>query len=377
MQELFFAIVAGEASGDLLGADLVRSLKRVYPNAKFEGIGGPLMQAEGFVSHYNIERLSIMGFWDPFKRLVELLSIRRNIVKRYKTRKPLAYIGIDAPDFNLNIECELRRCDVKTVHYVSPSVWAWRQGRVSKIKRGADLMLTLFPFESEFYRQHGMKERYVGHPIASKFPRFPNMGQARSILGLSSEIPVLTLMPGSRETEVELMAELFFDVAANVFSEKQDLVVLVPASNQCRYEQLSGLLSRRSQPYIKIILLGAREAMEASNVILLTSGTSSLEAMLLKKPMVVSYRLGMLTFAILSLLVKTPFIALPNLLSNKLLVPEFIQDAATSENLTAAVLELFNYPPERNLEDEFLALHDSLRLDSGMLAAAAIEELIQ
>ncbi len=377
MRELFFAIVAGEASGDLLGADLVRSLKRLYPNAKFEGIGGPLMQAEGFVSHYDMERLSIMGFWDPLKRLGELLSIRRNIVKRYKIRKPLAYIGIDAPDFNLNIECELRRSDVKTVHYVSPSVWAWRQGRISRIKRGVDLMLTLFPFESEFYRQHGMKERYVGHPIASKFPRFPNMGQARSILGLSAEIPVLTLMPGSRENEVELMAELFFDVATNVFNEKQDLVVLVPASNQYRYEQLIGLLSRRSQPYIKIILLGARQAMEAANVILLTSGTSSLEAMLLKKPMVVSYRLGMLTFMILSLLVKTPYIALPNLLSNKLLVPEFIQDAATSENLTAAVLELFNCPLERKLEDEFLALHDSLRLDSGMLAAAAIEELIQ
>tara|TARA_A100001015_G_scaffold8800_1_gene10703 strand:- start:4289 stop:5422 length:1134 start_codon:yes stop_codon:yes gene_type:complete len=377
MQEIFFAIVAGEASGDLLGADLVRSLKRLYPTAKFEGIGGPLMQSEGFVSHYDIERLSIMGFWDPFKRLGELLSMRRNIIKRYKIRKPLAYIGVDAPDFNLKIEYELRLCGVKTVHYVSPSVWAWRQGRISRIKKGVDLMLTLFPFESEFYRQHGMKEQYVGHPIASTFPRFPNMGQARSTLGLSAEIPVLTLMPGSREAEVKLMAELFFDVAATIFSEKQDLVVLVPASNKYRYKQLSGMLSRRSQPYIKIILLGAREAMEASNVILLTSGTSSLEAMLLKKPMVVSYRLGRLTFTILSLFVKTPYIALPNLLSNKLLVPEFIQDAATAKNLTAAVLELFNGHLERNLEDDFLAMHDSLRQDSGMLAAAAIKELIQ
>ncbi|OUU39430.1 MAG: lipid-A-disaccharide synthase [Cellvibrionales bacterium TMED49] len=377
MQELFFAIVAGEASGDLLGADLVRGLKLRYPNAKFEGIGGPLMQAEGVVSLYDIERLSIMGFWDPLKRLGELLSIRRKIINRYKIRKPLAYIGIDAPDFNLNIECKLRRCGVKTVHYVSPSVWAWRQGRIAKIKRGVDLMLTLFPFESEFYRRHDVQERYVGHPIASKFPRFPNMDEARSFLDLSEGIPVLTLMPGSREAEVKLMAELFFDVAANVFSEKQDLAVLVPASNELRYEQLRELLSRRTQPYIKIMLKGARQAMEASDAILLTSGTSALEAMLLKKPMVVSYRLGNLSFAILSRLVKTPYISLPNLLSNRLLVPEFIQDAATSENLSAAVLKLFNGQLEDNFKEDFLILHDALRLDSGMLAAAAIEELIQ
>ncbi len=377
MQDLFFAIVAGEDSGDLLGADLIRCLKVRYPSARFEGIGGPSMQAEGFFSHYDIERLSVMGFWDPFRRLRELLSMRRKLTARYQTQKPLAYIGIDAPDFNLEIECKLHLCGVRTVHYVSPSVWAWRQGRISKIKRGVDLMLTLFPFENEFYRKNGVREQYVGHPLASTFPRFPNMGAARSILDLPTEIPVLTLMPGSREAEVKLMAELFFDVAENIFAEKQDLLVLVPASNEHRYQQLKELLSRRAQPYIKITLLGAREAMEASNAILLTSGTSTLEAMLLKKPMVVSYRLGMFTFAILSRMLKTPYIALPNLLSNKLLVPEFIQDAATSENLSAAVLAMFNGQFDNNLEEDFLVLHDTLRLDSGMLAARAIEELIQ
>ena len=197
-QSPVFAIVAGEASGDLLGADLIRALKEQFPDAVFEGVGGPKMQAEGFQSLFDMDRLSVMGFIEPLKRLPELLGIRRTIVKRYSENKPAVFIGIDSPDFNLTIEAKLHSLSVKTVHYVSPSVWAWRQGRIKKIKNSVDLMLSLFPFEADFYRQHDVPVRYVGHPLAQQLPMEPDTAGARCALGLDSKTPVLCIMPGSR-----------------------------------------------------------------------------------------------------------------------------------------------------------------------------------
>ena len=370
-----FAIVAGETSGDLLGADLIQGLKKQYPNAIFEGIGGPKMQAQGFNSLFDMERLSVMGLWEPLKRLPELLSIRRSIIKRYSSQKPIVFIGIDSPDFNAKIEQKLHAVGVKTVHYVSPSVWAWRQGRIKNIKRSVDLMLTLLPFEAEFYHQHQVPVCYVGHPLAKQFPQQPNTSEARQALGLEPNQPTLCIMPGSRSAEVELMAQLLLDAAAKA---SQDLGVklqlIVPAANQSRYDQLKKILDARSDN-ITLLKQQSHQAMEAADAVLLTSGTTALEAMLLKKPMVVGYRMNPLSFKLLFPLIKTPFISLPNLLANQPLVPELIQDQATVETLAAEVVNLYQ-ANSTELVEHFNELHQQLSLDSASLATGAISQLI-
>ena len=372
-----FAIVAGEASGDILGADLIRALRKQFPSATFEGIGGPRMQAEGFHSLFQMDRLSVMGFVEPLKRLPELLGIRRSIVQRYTANPPKAFIGIDSPDFNSGIELRLRNAGVKTVHYVSPSVWAWRQGRIKKIKKSVDLMLCLLPFEIDFYSQHNVPVRFVGHPLAGQFPQQPDVQGARVQLGLDPELPVLCIMPGSRSGEVELLAQLFLNVARQVKAVMgADLQLVIPAANQARHSQLSHILADR--PEIKVCLLeqNSHLAMESADVVLLASGTTALEAMLLKKSMVVSYRLGAWTYRLVSPFIKTPYASIPNLLANKMLVPEFIQDQATEANLVAAVVQAFDPEQQQAVIAEFEQLHQQLSVDSGALAAAAIAEVL-
>ena len=371
-----FAIVAGETSGDLLGADLIRGLKKQYPNAIFEGIGGPKMQSEGFNSLFDMERLSVMGLWEPLKRLPELLSIRRSIIKRYSTQKPIVFIGIDSPDFNAKIEQKLHAVGVKTVHYVSPSVWAWRQGRIKNIKRSVDLMLTLFPFEAGFYEQHQVPVCYVGHPLAKQFPKQPNPSSARQQLDLEESKPTLCIMPGSRSAEVELMAELLLDAAAKAsVSLGSELQLVIPAANQSRFDQLQKILGTKLDK-VKWLKQQSHLAMEAADVVLLTSGTTALEAMLLKKPMVVGYRMNALSFKILYPLLKTAYVSLPNLLADKGLVPELIQQKATSDSLSAEVVNLFK-ANNSELVEQFDKLHQQLSLDSSALATAAISQLIE
>jgi len=377
-QPQVFAMVAGEASGDILGADLIRALKKRFPDAIFEGIGGPKMQAEGFHSLFEMDRLSVMGFVEPLKRLPELLKIRRSIIQRYKNNSPAAFIGIDAPDFNTTIELKLRIAGVKTVHYVSPSVWAWRQGRIKKIKQAVDLMLCLLPFETEFYQQHNVAVRFVGHPLAGQFPEQPNTAQARKKLGLDPELPVLCIMPGSRSGEIELLAELFLETARVLRqSIGADLQLVIPAANKERHRQLSQILA--TMPDLKVTLLqqNSHLAMEAADVVLLASGTTALEAMLLKKPMVVSYRLGALTWRLVSPFIKTPYASIPNLLASRMLVPEFIQADATVVNLAAAVIDAFEPERREALVAEFDELHHQLAVDSGAIAAEAIAELVE
>ena len=370
-----FAIVAGETSGDLLGADLIQGLKKQYPNAFFEGIGGPKMQAEGFNSLFDMERLSVMGLWEPLKRLPELLSIRRSIIKRYSANKPVVFIGIDSPDFNAKIERKLHLAGVKTVHYVSPSVWAWRQGRIKNIKRSVDLMLTLLPFEAAFYQQHRVPVCYVGHPLAKQFPAQANIVDAREALGLESGKPTLCIMPGSRSAEIELMAELLLDAAATASQDLGvELQLVMPAANQSRYDQLKKILDTRSDK-VTLLKQQSHQAMEAADVVLLTSGTTALEAMLLKKPMVVGYRMNALSFKLLFPLIKTAYVSLPNLLANKPLVPELLQDKATIESLSAQVVKLFK-ANNTELIEQFDQLHHQLSLDSASLATTAISQLI-
>jgi lipid-A-disaccharide synthase len=253
-QTQVFAMVAGEASGDILGADLIRALRQQFPNAVFEGIGGPKMQAEGFQSLFQMDRLSVMGFVEPFKRLAELLAMRRDIIRRYTANKPVAFIGIDSPDFNTGIELKLHRAGVKTIHYVSPSVWAWRQGRIKKIKKSVDLMLCLLPFETEFYHQHNVAVCFVGHPLAGQFPEQPNSGEAREKLGLDPEAPLLCIMPGSRSGEVELLAKLFLDSAEQIKKTVgSNLQLVIPAANDARHQQLVRILA--SKPELNVTLL--------------------------------------------------------------------------------------------------------------------------
>jgi lipid-A-disaccharide synthase len=372
-----FAIVAGEASGDILGADLIRALSKQFPGATFEGIGGPRMQAEGFQSLYQMDRLSVMGFVEPLKRLPELLGIRRSIVQRYTANPPAAFIGIDSPDFNIGIELRLHGAGVKTIHYVSPSVWAWRQGRIKNIKKAVDLMLCLLPFEADFYRQHQVPVRFVGHPLAGQFPEQPDSQGARAKLGLDPEAPVLCIMPGSRSGEVELLAALFLDVARQVKAViGADLQLVIPAANQARHSQLRQILASKSDIDACLLQQNSHLAMESADAVLLASGTTALEAMLLKKPMVVSYRLGAWTYRLVSPFIKTPYASIPNLLADTMLVPEFIQDQATVENLVAAVVRAFDASEQQPVIAEFNQLHQQLKVDSGTLAAQAIAEVL-
>jgi lipid-A-disaccharide synthase len=334
------------------------------------------MQAQGFDSLFPMDRLAVMGLIDPLRRLPELLSIRRSICKRYKNNPPLVFIGIDAPDFNLTIELKLRRQGVKTVHYVSPSVWAWRQGRIKKIKDSVDLMLTLFPFEADFYQRHGVPVCYVGHPLARQFSDHMPLSVARSKIGVTSPNPLLCIMPGSRAGEVELLAELFLDAAVAAAQEmNQELQLVIPAANETRHQQLEKLLASRSE---NIILLKQQSdvAMSAADVVLLASGTTALEAMLLKKPMVVGYKLGNLTYRLVRPFVKTPFVSIPNLLAGEMLVPELLQDAATVSNLADHLVAAFGPNNYTDVIAKFDQFHQQLALDSGDLAAGAIDDLI-
>lgn len=369
-------MVAGEASGDVLGADLIRALKKQFPKAIFEGIGGPKMQAEGFHSLFQMDRLSVMGFVEPLKRLPELLRMRRTVIKRYLENKPAAFIGIDSPDFNANIEFKLHQAGVKTVHYVSPSVWAWRQGRIKKIKKSVDLMLCLLPFEAQFYEQHQVPVRFVGHPLAGQLASQPDTQAARQQLSLDSDRPVLCIMPGSRAGEVDMMSEVFLDTAQSVVASVAGLQLVIPAANNARYAQLKDILATRPELEISLILQQSHTAMAASDAVLLASGTTALEAMLLKKPMVVSYKLGALTYKLVSPFIKTPFVSIPNLLANKMLVPELIQDQAKVSHLATAVLNALDKAKRPALVACFDELHQQLAVESGVIAASAIAELV-
>ncbi len=373
------AIVAGETSGDMLGAGLIKSLKARYPDAQFEGVGGPLMQAHGFHSFVPMERLAVMGLVEVLGRLFELLKVRRDLVKYWKKNPPDVFIGIDAPDFNLTLEQKLRAAGIKTVHYVSPSVWAWRERRVFKIAKAVDLMLTLFPFEARFYEEHQVPVTFVGHHLADKIPFETPVAPAREMLGLDSKRPVICLMPGSRGGEVERLGALFLQTAKRMLLKRNDLQFIIPAVSVERRNQIEAMLAAypASLP-VKVVLGQSHTCMAAADTILLASGTATLEAMLLKKSMVVSYIVAPLTYKILKKLVTQPYISLPNLLAGRELVPEFIQHEATPENLSEALLvRLEDSDAMHQLHETFLFIHRQLKRNADDEAADAISALLQ
>jgi lipid-A-disaccharide synthase len=376
-----FALVAGEASGDLLGAGLIEQLRERFPDAQFAGVGGPRMIAAGLDAWYPAEKLSVMGLVEVLKHLPELLAIRRDVMRRVLAFRPHAFVGIDAPDFNLGLERRLKRRGVRTVHYVSPSVWAWREKRAEKIGRSADRVLCLFPMEPPIYARHAVDARFVGHPLADAMPLDPDRSAARATLGLPPDAPVLALLPGSRLGEIERLGADFIGAAALLSVQIPTLRIVAPMANAaCRaaFEKL--VTEHAGAPAIDVVDGHAEDAMIASDAILLASGTATLEAMLAKRPMVVAYRIAPLTYRIVKGLglLKVERYALPNVLAGRDLAPEFMQDACTPDALAAALSPLLR---ERTIDPVLLAeyrrLHLELRRDASRSAAAAVAELVE
>lgn len=390
------ALLAGEASGDQLGGDLVTALRERFPTARFVGVGGPRMREAGFEVWHDIDALSVMGFAEVVRHLPRLLKLRRQLTRRLLALRPEVFVGIDAPDFNLGLERRLKRAGIPTVHYVSPSVWAWRENRVEKIGRSADRVLCLFPMEPAIYARHGIDARFVGHPLAARFPSQPDRSAAREALGLPPNGLVLAVLPGSRPSEINRLGPIFLVAAQQVAAKIRDLRIVVPAANaQCRH-MLENLLAAPAgrgslAPHLELVTGHSHEAMIAADAVLLASGTATLEAMLAKRPMVVGYRVAPTSYRIARLfrMLKTDIYALPNILARAddpqapLPVPELMQDAFTADNLAAAVLDLLDDAARRaRIVAMFERLHRELRGNApaghpATVAAAAIADLMR
>ena len=371
-------IVAGEASGDLLGAGLVKEMLVQRPDLQIEGIAGPKMMAEGARSLYPMDRLSVMGISEVLGRYFELHKMRRDLIQHFKDQKIDLFIGIDAPDFNLGIEQQLHKAGIKTVHYVSPSVWAWRKYRVKKIARSTDLMLTLFPFEASFYQEHGVPVEFVGHPLADMIPLNSDKLAARNFLGIPEDKKVIALLPGSRSNELQYLGRSFLEIAHYCSSRRDDLHFVVPLSNPERRQQFEEIIATFSKSIPVTLIDGlSREVMTASDVVLLASGTAALEALLLKRPMVVAYRLAPSTYWIAKRLVKLKHYSLPNLLLPEAVVPEFIQDDIKTQTVAEKLLGYLSDPQEyQSVIDEFEQVHLRLKKDASKQAANAVLKLI-
>ena len=372
-------IVAGEASGDLLAASLVRAIKQRYPQSHFEGIAGPAMIEAGCEALYPSERLAVMGFVEVLGRYRELSAMRKALAQHFIDNPPDLFVGVDAPDFNLGLELKLKQHGIKTAHYVSPSVWAWRQYRVKKISRSVDLMLALFPFEAHFYRDHDVPVEFVGHPLADMIPLRVDKSAKRTMLGLPQDRTVFALLPGSRMSEVKAIGETLVEAARLIQQRHGDSCFVVPLASPATRQAFEEICRQRDTNSldIRIIEGQARDVMAAADVVMVASGTATLEAMLLKRPMVVAYRMAPLTYWLASKLVKTPYVSLPNLLVGKKVVEELIQDDAKPERLADEVLKFVErdeaYQSIVTLFDE---IHRQLRRDASQRAADAVLRLI-
>ena len=377
------AIIAGEVSGDILGAGLIHALKARYPQAKFIGIGGERMIAEGFETLFDMEELSVMGLVEVLKHLPRLLNIRRSIIEQLSALKPDIFIGIDAPDFNLDVELKLKQQGIKTIHYVSPSVWAWRQKRVYKIAAATNLVLAFLPFEKAFYDRFNVPCRFIGHTMADAIPLKPNRDDACQLLNLDPAQRYVAMLVGSRGSEVEFLSEPFLQTAQLLHQRYPDVKFLVPLINQKRRQQFEQI-KQRVAPELDMILLdgNARAAMIAAEATLLASGTAALEAMLCKSPMVVGYRMKPFTYFLAKRLVKTKYVSLPNLLADEMLVPELIQEDCNPTNL-AEKLSLYLSEDKSAVQNRhvllqrFAELHQMIQCNADQQAAQAVIDLLE
>ncbi|WP_225639152.1 lipid-A-disaccharide synthase [Candidatus Profftia sp. (ex Adelges kitamiensis)] len=377
---LIIGLVAGETSGDILGAGLICSLKKRYPNSSFFGVAGPLMKNEGCQTWFDMEELAIMGITEVLKHLPRLLKIRRELTKRFKKLKPDVFIGIDAPDFNITLEGNLKQCGIKTIHYVSPSVWAWRQKRVLKIGKATNLVLVFLPFEKKIYDRFNVPCRFIGHTMADAMPLnpYPDKQVARQNLGIAPDALCLALLPGSRNTEVKMLSADFLKTALILLEKYPALEIIVPLVNAKLREQFERIKSKIA-PNLKVYLLDGqvRHAMYASNAALLASGTAALECMLAKCPMVIGYRMNPVTFWLAERLVKIDYVSLPNLLARRKIFEELLQYNCQPRKLAAALLPLLKDDQSTKvLQKTLLELHKSICCGANEQAADAVLSLV-
>ena len=378
---LRIALVAGEASGDLLGAHLIAALKAKLPGAIFYGIGGPRMEGQGMTCWWPMGELSVMGYWDALKNYRRIAGIRRQLKKRLKSERPDIFIGIDAPDFNLGLEASMKAAGVPTVHYVSPSIWAWRGGRIHSIGRAVNRVLALFPLEPPLYQKEGIPVTYVGHPLADSIPLTTDRLAVCEKLGLPKTVPMFALLPGSRRGELETMADTFIQTARLIRERYQPQAqFVVPLATRVTRLQFEAAMYRQQAADIPFRLLfgHAQDAVGAAHVALIASGTASLEAALIKRPMVITYKIAKFSYWLMKRMAYLPYVGLPNVLCGRFVVPEILQDAATPENLAEALNQL--YVDKENsaaIEAAFTDLHLQLRQNTAEKAAQAVLECLR
>ncbi len=372
-------IVAGEISGDAIAADLILTIKKKYPQVIFEGIAGPKMKAAGCISLFDSERLAVMAFTEVLRRLPELINIRKSISQHFIDNPPDVFIGVDAPDFNLTLERKLKENNIKTVHYVSPSVWAWRQYRIKKITKSIDLMLTLLPFEMEFYKKHQVPVKFVGHPMADQIPLEDKKEEARHSLGCQKNAEIIALLPGSRSSEVQRLLPLLIETAIYSKKSKQDLVFLIPAATEKLYQTINEFITSKKIEFpITVVREQARTVMQAADIVILASGTATLEAMLLNRPMIVTYKVSAISYQIMKMLSNVKYVALPNFFDDTQPVPEYLQDDATVEKIGNALINLLNDKTAQNdMCKTFKKNHIQLKRNASEQAANAIYTLLE
>ena len=372
-------LVAGESSGDLLGAGLIAAVRRQVPDARFEGVAGPQMEAAGCDKWADSDALAVMGLVEPLRHLPELLSLRRSLIQRWRDDPPDVFVGIDSPDFNLGLEVALKSAGIRTMHYVSPTIWAWRAGRIRKIKKAADCVLCLLPFEPPIYEQHGMRAVFVGHPKATSLSPDVDVGAARRELGLAEHAKVVAVLPGSRGSEVTRLAPVFASAAARIAARDSSVRFITPVARP----KLKAVIEQHySDQGIadKVTLVDGRsiEAMAAADIVLLASGTAALESAMLGKPTVAAYRVAAMTAALVRAfrLIKVGRFTLPNVLTGESIIPEFIQNDADPAAIAAEVISLLEDPLRREgIRERFAKLRDQLALDTDERAADALTEL--
>jgi lipid-A-disaccharide synthase len=374
-QKIVIGMVAGEASGDLLGSHLMAALQEARPDLKFVGIGGPKMQSAGMEVLFPMEKLAVNGYVEVLRHYLEIVGIRRKLRAYFLANRPDLFIAIDAPDFNIDLELALKQQGIPTIHYVSPSIWAWRGERIHKIKRAVSHMLALFPHEPKLYRQAGVPVDYVGHPLADMLPEQPKRAEMRETMHISLKAKVFAFLPGSRQSEVKYLARTYIETAKLILQQLPDARFLVPlVSRETRGIFEQALYDCDAQELPITMLFGhAQDAMIAADGVLVASGTATLEAALLKRPMVITYRMSALSWWLMKRKSYQPYFGLPNILCERFVVPELMQEDATPENLTQALLNLVNNTEAvAQLEQTFTALHQTLRQNTAQKAAAAI-----
>jgi lipid-A-disaccharide synthase len=358
------AIVAGESSGDLLGSHLIKALRLNRTDLKFIGVAGPKMMKEGAASYFPMEELSVRGYFEALRKLFHLIKLRKNLLKKILDAKPDLFIGIDAPDFNFWIERQLKKKGIPVIHYVSPSIWAWRGSRLKKIKKSIDHMLTIFPFEKNIYSKANIQATFVGHPLAEMIPLHPSKKKAQDKLKIIKASRVIALLPGSRQGEVKWHAQLLIDSAIEISKKIRDVKFLVPLPTRETYEIFSKTLFKNTQAELDIqLLIGhASIAINAADVVIVASGTATLETALYKKPMIVIYKMSTISWQILKRMRYLPYVSIPNILLNKFLVPELLQNDATPENITVKTIEILKDSSYRkHLLVQFTKIHFQLK----------------